>query len=67
MCTRLTEHQRPQWWFVVQITVCSVGVILPKLKSRLTSKSSSVNTSLVVNLMVTEVMNVVVSNTCACV
>ena len=36
----------------------------PKLKSRLPSKSSSVNTSLVIDLMVTEGMNAVISNAC---
>ena len=45
--------------------VCGAGVIPPKLKSHLTSKSSSVNTSLVFDLTVTEGMNVVISNACA--
>ena len=55
LCTWLAESQRPtleQWWFAVQVVVCGAGVIPPKLKSRLPSKSSSVITSLVINLMV---------------
>ena len=68
LCTWLAECQRPmleQWWFAVQVAVCGAGVILPKLKSRLPSKSSSVNMSLVINLKVTEGMNAAVSNACA--
>ena len=42
-----------------------LGVIPPKLKSCLPSKSSSVNTSLVIDLTVTEGMNAAVSNACA--
>ena len=42
-----------------------LGVIPPKLKSRLPSKSSSVNTSLVIDLTVTEGTNAAVSNGCA--
>ena len=64
----LAERQRPkleQWWFAVQVAVCGAGVIPPKLKSRLPSKSSSINTSLVINLMVTEGMNAAISNACA--
>ena len=49
----------------VQVAVCGAGVIPPKLKSRLPSKLSSVNTSLVIDLMVTEGMNAVISNACA--
>ena len=51
-----------QWWFAVQVAVCGAGVIPPKLKSRLPSKSSSVNTSLVIDLMVTKGMNAAISN-----
>ena len=64
----VAERQRPtleQWWFAVQVAVCGGGVIPPKLKSRLPSKSSSVNTSLVIDLMVTEGMNTAISNACA--
>ena len=64
----IAERQRPtldQWWFAVQVAVCGAGVILPKLKSRLPSKSSSVNTSLVIDLMVTGGMNAAIPNACA--
>ena len=67
-CTWLAERQRPtlkQWWFAVQVAVCGAGAIPPKLKSRLPSKSSSVNMSLVIALTVTEGMNAVISNACA--
>ena len=63
----LAERQRPtleQWWFAVQVAVCGAGVIKPKLKSRLPSKSSSVNTSLVIDLMVTEGINAAIPNAC---
>ena len=55
----LVERQGPtleQWWFAVQVAICGAGVIPPKLKSRLPSKSSSVNTSVVIDLMVSEGM-----------
>ena len=41
------------------MAVCGAGVIPPKLKSRLSSKSCSVNTSLVIDLTVIEGMNAV--------
>ena len=47
------------------VAVCGAGVIPPKLKSCLPSKSSSVNTSLVIDLMVTEGINAAISNACA--
>ena len=53
-----------QLWFVVQVVVCGAGVFSPKLKSRLPSKSSSVNASLVIDLTVAEGMNAVISNAC---
>ena len=53
------------WWFAVQVAVCGAGVIPPKLRSHLPNKSSSVNTSLVIVLTVTEGMNAAVSNACA--
>ena len=62
------ERQRStleQWWFAVQVVVCSAGVIPPKLKSRLPSKSSPVNTSIVIDLMVTKGVNAAISNACA--
>ena len=52
-------------WFAVHVAVCGAGVIPPKLKSRLPSKSSSVNTLLVINLMVTVGMNTAVFNALA--
>ena len=54
-----------QWWFVVQVAVCGAGVLPPKLKSRLPSKSSSINTSLDIDLMVTGGMNAAMYKACA--
>ena len=68
LCTWLAERQSPtleQWWFAVQVAVCGAGVIPPKLKSRIHSKSSSVNTSLIIDLMVNEGINAAISNACA--
>ena len=48
--------------FAVQVAVCGAGVIPPKLNSRLPCKSSSVNTSLAIDLTLTEGMNAEVSN-----
>ena len=44
--------------------VCGAGVIPPKLKSRLPSKLSFVNTSLVICLAFTKGMNAVISTAC---
>ena len=66
MCTWLAERQGPtleQWWFAVPVAVCGAEVVPPKLKSRLSSKSSSVNTS-IVDLMIIEGMNAAISNAC---
>ena len=60
-----TRPTLEQWWFVVQVAVCGAGVIPPKLTSRVPSKSCSINTSLAINLTVTEGMNTAVSNACA--
>ena len=60
----MSETNAGTWWFVVQVAVCGAKVIPPKLKPRLPSKSSSVNTSLVIDLTVTEGMNAVISNAC---
>ena len=49
----LAERPRPtleQWSFAVQVAVCGAGVILTKLKLRLPSKSSFVNTSLFIDM-----------------
>ena len=64
----LAERQRPtleQWWFAVQVAVCGAGVIPPKLKLRLPSKSSSIYTSLVIDLTVPEGTNAAISKACA--
>ena len=37
-----SETMLEQWWFAVHVAVCGAGVIPPKLKSRLPSKSCSV-------------------------
>ena len=49
----MMERQRPICLNnAVQVAICGVGVILPQVKSRLLSKSSSVNIS--IDLTVTE-------------
>ena len=59
LCTWLAESQRPtleQWWFAVQVTVCGAGVIPPKVKSRLHSKSFLYIRHWFIDLTVTEGM-----------
>ena len=59
-----TRDQRLRW-FALQVVVYGAGIIPLKLKSRLPSKLSIVNTSLVICLTFTKGTKATISNACA--
>ena len=61
VASRMSTTTLEQWWFAVHVAVSGAGVTA---LTQIPSKSSSVNVSIAIDLIVTEGMSTAISNAC---